>query len=47
VVDIDGSANLAAVRCTAEVALEMDGKRIENSGKVLCYFRKNEVENGY
>lgn len=42
--DMDGSANHAVVRCTDEVALEVGGKQIENSGKFLCYFRKNEFE---
>ena len=42
--EMDGSANHAVARCTAEIAVEMDGKRIENNGKFLCYFRKNESE---
>jgi ketosteroid isomerase-like protein len=41
VVDVDGSANHAVVRCTHEIAIELAGKRVENSGKFLCYFRKN------
>jgi hypothetical protein len=38
--DMDGSANLAIVRCAIEMAMDLAGKRVENSGKFLCYFRK-------
>ncbi len=42
--DMDGSANHAVVRCTAEIAIELAGQRVENTGKFLGYFRKNESE---
>jgi ketosteroid isomerase-like protein len=42
--EVDGSPNHAIARCTAKIAIEAGGKRVENSGKFLCYFRKNEFE---
>lgn len=38
---VEGNGNLASARNTFAVTVDISGKRVENTGKVLCWFQKD------